>query len=527
MAALLIKNGKVIDGSGAPAIEADVLLENGKIKEIGNLQDIQADEILDASGKIVSPGFIDMHSHGDLGIYSIPEADSIVHQGITTAVTGNCGVSPAPISDVMKEQIGALGGAEEDDSVPWERFNTFGGFLDYLEEIKHSVNIHPIVGQGAIRVAVMGSTQEKPTPDQMKEMQKLVEQCMDEGAIGISTGLIYPPGSYAFTEELIEVTRPVGKRNGYYFSHVRGEGDTLLEATKEEIEIGRQTGAAIHHSHYKAAGRDNWGLAPLGLELIDKARAEGLDMTSDMYPYVAGSTSLVAILPEWAQEGGVQAIFERLMNKETRKTMTESMKTEGFFKVAEWDKVLIPDSANPKHVGKYIAELAEEESKSPYEWIFDALLETKGMIGMILFMMDEENVKMQMTHPSMMIGTDGGGLPFEGPMAVGAPHPRSFGTFPRVLGKYVREEKVLSLEDAVWRMSGYPAQKLRFSDRGLIKKGYKADVVVFDPLTVVDNANFVNPYQRPSGIDYVLVNGEFVIREGKHTHARPGVITSR
>jgi len=227
----------------------------------------------------------------------------------------------------------------------------------------------------------------------------------------------------------------VGERGGYYFSHVRGEGDTLLEAIAEEIEIGKKTGASIHHSHYKAAGQANWDKAIPGLALIDKARAEGLDMTADMYPYVAGSTGLVSILPEWAQEGGVADIAKRLMDPATRAKMTKSMQEEGFFKVAEWDKVLIPDASNPAYVGRYIAELAEESGKTPHEWIFDALLETQGQIGMILFMMSEDNVKMQLTHPSMMIGTDGAGMPFEGPMAKGAPHPRNFGTFPRVLGK--------------------------------------------------------------------------------------------
>ena len=401
-----------------------------------------------------------------------------------------------------------------------------GGFLDYLKEIGVSLNVTPIVGQGLIRSAVVGFSAERPTEDQMDEMQRLVEQAMDEGAIGISTGLIYPPGSYASTEELIEVTKPVGRRGGIYFSHIRGEGDSLLEATREEIEIGRKTGARIHHSHFKAAGRENWGLAEPALQLIDDANAEGLQMTSDMYPYTAGATSLIAILPEWAQEGGLEDIVKRLSDKATRVKMTESMKNEGFFKVAEWDKVLIPGSANPAHKGKYIAELADAEGKTPHEWIFDALLETRGQIGMILFMMSEDNVKKQLSHPSMMIGTDGSGVPFEGKFAQGGAHPRSLGTFPRVLGKYVREEKALTLEDAVRRMTGYPAWKLGFSDRGLIQTGYQADLVVFDPETILDKSDFIKPFQKPVGIDYVLVNGQTVVKDNVHTHARPGVITT-
>jgi N-acyl-D-amino-acid deacylase len=524
MVDILFRNGEVIDGSGAKARKADVAVEGNKIVMVGDLSNIQADEVIDVTGKVVSPGFIDMHSHADMTISVINEADSLVHQGITTIVSGQCGSSPVPLLDETRDEVI---GSEREFPIPWERFSTFGSFLDYLEEKGMSVNMHPLVGQGAIRSAVMGFSAKRPSEEQMDRMQGLVRQALDEGAAGLSTGLIYPPGSYASTEELIEITRPVGERGGIYFSHIRGEGDTLLEATREEIEIGRKTGAAIHHSHYKAAGRDNWDLAEKGLALIDAARAEGLDMTADMYPYLAGGTSLVAILPEWAQEGGLPAITERLQDPATRRKMEESMKTVGFFKVAEWDKVLIPSSANPAHEGKYIAELAQAEDKSPYDWIFDAILETKGEVGMILFMMSEENVRKQLVHPAMMVGTDGAGMPFEGPFAKGAPHPRSFGTFPRVLGKYVREEKVLTLEDAVRRMTSFPAQKLSLADRGLVKKGYKADLVIFDPQTILDKADFVNPFQKPVGIEHVLVNGQFVVRSGMHTHALPGVVTTR
>ncbi len=526
MADIIFRNGKIIDGSGKPMAAGDVAVQDDQIIAIGDLGGMEAKEVVDITGRVITPGFIDMHSHADMSLPVAPEAESLVHQGITTVVTGHCGSSPAPLTEMnMEETIAQLDA--EIFKLPWERFKTFGGFLEYMQEIGMSVNMTPIVGQGLVRSAVMGYKAGRPTEEQMEKMQRLVEEAMDEGAIGISTGLIYPPGSYASTEELIEVTKSVGERGGIYFSHIRGEGDTLLEATREEIEIGRKTGAAIHHSHFKAAGRDNWKLAIPALELIDQAVAEGLDMTADMYPYTAGSTSLVAILPEWAQEGGFAEITKRLTDKETRQKMTHSMKTEGFFKVAEWDKVLIPESTNPAYVGKYIQELADSARMTPHEWIFDALLETQGQIGMILFMMSEENVKMQLTHSSMMIGTDGVGLPFEGPLSQGSPHPRNFGTFPRVLGKYSRDEKVLSLEDAVRRMTGFPAQKLRFTDRGLVAKGYKADLVIFDPLTVLDKSDFINPLQKPVGIDYVLVNGKFVLKSGEHTYNRPGVITTR
>jgi N-acyl-D-amino-acid deacylase len=525
MADKIFRNGEIIDGSGKTRIKADLAITGDTITAIGDLKDVQAAEVVDISGKVITPGFIDMHSHTDMSIAAIPEADTLLHQGITTAVTGHCGVSPTPITDKNRAEFRSPEETRGMD-LPWERLETMKGWLDYLEEIGISLNITPIVGQGLIRSAVVGFSAERPNEDELEQMQRLVEQSMDEGAIGISTGLIYPPGSYASTEELIEVTKPVGRRGGIYFSHIRDEGYKLIESTLEEIEIGRKTGAAIHHSHFKAAGRDNWEKAEPALKLIDQAVAEGLRMTSDMYPYTAGATSLVAILPEWAQEGGLEDIVKRLSDKATRAKIEASMKTEGFFSVAEWDKVLISGSIKEEYSGKYIAELAETAGKSAYDWIFDALLETRGQIGMILFMMSEDNVKMQFNRPWMMVGTDASGLPFEGPLAQGA-HPRAAGTFPRFLGKYVRDEGVLPLPEAVHRITGLPAWKLGFKDRGLLREGYKADLVVFDPAAILDKADFINPFQKPLGIDYVLVNGQIVVKHNVHTHARPGVITSR
>ncbi len=360
----IFKNGEVIDGSGKARYKADLAVKGDTIAAIGDLKDMQAPQIIDISGKVITPGFIDMHSHTDMQIAYIPEADSLLHQGITTAVTGHCGESPVPVTDLNRDYFRNPDEIKDID-LPWEQLDTMKGFLSFLEEIGTSLNITPVVGQGAIRSAVVGFSAERPTEDQIDDMQKLVEQAMDEGAIGISTGLIYPPGSYASTEELIELTKPVGRRGGIYFSHIRDEGNHLLEATKEEIEIGRKSGAAIHHSHFKAAGRNNWGKAEPALKLIDQAIAEGLDMTADMYPYTAGATSLVAILPEWAQEGGLDETLKRLQDKTTRAKMTVSMKTEGFFSIAEWDKVLIVGSSNPTYTGKYIADLADASGKTP------------------------------------------------------------------------------------------------------------------------------------------------------------------
>ncbi len=526
MVDILIRNGEVLDGSGAKGYKADVAIQGDRIVEIGDLSGMQADLVIDATGKTVAPGFIDMHSHSDMTLPFYPDSESMVRQGITTLVTGNCGISPVPLAPATRDQvIASMFGGEK--RFPWDQLNSFGSFLDYLEKNPTAQNFVGLIGQGAIRAAVMGFSAARPTEEQMEDMQKLVAESMEQGAFGISTGLIYPPGSYASTDELIEVTKPVGERKGIYFSHIRGEGDTLLDALAEAIEIGRQTGAAVQISHYKAAGRDNWDKAVPGLDLIQNARNEGLDVTADMYPYTAGGTSLVAILPEWAQEGGLEDIARRLSDPATRAKMTQDMKTTGFFRVAEWDKVLIGGSKNPDYVGHFISELAEKAGKTPYDWIFDALLETQGEMGMMLFMMSEENIRKELPRPFMMIGTDGVGVPAQGDPREGLPHPRSFGTFPRVLGQLVREEHVIPLETAINKMTGMPAEKLGLKERGYLKEGFFADVVVFDPLTVRDETTYQKPNVYPTGIDTVIVNGVPVICAGQAMGKRPGRVVRR
>jgi len=524
---ILIQNGQVVDGSGAPRYRADVAVEGDRIVEVGRLESAVAETVIDASGCAVTPGFVDMHSHTDFTLPLLPTADSLVHQGITTAVINQCGASPVPLLAETREQVLALW-ESEDRPLPWDEWSTFGSYLDYLTRIGTSINVVPMVGQGTVRSAVMAFAADPANDEQVARMQAEVIKAMEEGAIGVSTGLIYPPGSYARTEELVAVTRPAGERDGFYFTHIRGEGDTLLEAVAEAIHIGRETGAAVQISHFKAAGRDNWEKSAPALELIDQARAEGLDVTADMYPYLAGSSGLVALLPEWAQEGGKETILDRLSDAETRRRMTADMQSTGFFRVAEWDKVLISDSPeNRSYQGRYIADLAAEAGKSPYAWIFDALLETELDVSMILFMMSEDNRKLEVRHPAMMFGTDGSALSTEGLLSKGVPHPRSYGTYPRVLGHYVRELGVISLEEAVWKMSGFPAQKLRWTDRGLVKRGYKADLVVLDPDTVADRATYEAPHQYPVGIPHVVVNGKLVIHDEGHTQARPGSVLSK
>jgi len=523
---VLIRNGKVIDGSGSPAEGKDILLEKDEIADIGSFSDVTASRIIDADGMVVCPGFIDMHSHVDATNSFLPETEGYTAQGITTAVTGNCGISFAPTSETGIAETTTLMG-EITRLIPFAKWSSFGSYLDFLTHNEVSLNVFPLVGQGAVRSAVMGLTARRPNEEEIESMQKLVIQCMEEGAGGLSTGLIYPPGSHSTIDELVEITRPVGKRGGIYFSHVRGEAETLLDAMQEEITIGRKTGAAIQHSHYKAMQPENWDKALTGLQMIEEACASGIDMTADMYPYTAGSTGLIYLLPQWVQDGGWKDIKPRLTDSATRAKMMGDMSRGGVYRAGDWNNLMIASSTNQTHVGRSVAELAEETGKNPYEWIFDALLETTGNIFTVMFSMSEENLKIQMRHPKMMFGTDGFGLPFDGPLAAGAPHPRNFGTFPRFMGKYVREDKVISLEEAIRKATSFPAQKLGLKKRGLLRKGYKADIVIMNPDTVIDKADFIKPFQRPTGIEMVFINGNVVMDHGVHTGARPGVITTR
>ncbi len=520
---ILIQNAYVVDGSGQPRYRADVAVAGGRIAQVGRLEQAQAAITLDAAGCVVTPGFVDMHSHTDFTLPLLPTADSLVHQGITTAVIGQCGSSPAPLLPATREEVLATLESGE-QPLPWEEWSTFGSYLDYLTRLGISLNVVPLVGQGMVRSAVMGFTAGPPDAGQMAAMQAEAVRAMDEGAIGISTGLIYPPGSYASTGELIELVRPVGERGGFYFSHIRGEGETLLEAVAEAIRIGRETGAAVQISHFKAARRPNWPKSAAALELIDAARAEGLDVSADLYPYLASNTGLSSTLPQWAEEGGKAATLHRLADPALRRRIAAEMEAKG----REWDQVFI--SSSPKkqaYEGHHVAELAAKAGRPPVEWILDALLETDLDIEMIAFGMSEENRKQELRYPAMMIGTDAAARATTGPLARGKPHPRGFGTFPRVLGHYVRELGILSLEEAIWKMCGLPAQKLRWTDRGLVKAGYQADLVVLDPERVADRATYEQPQQYPAGIRHVIVNGRLVIREGEHTGARPGRVLGR
>jgi N-acyl-D-amino-acid deacylase len=528
---VLVKNAEIVDGTNTPRYRGDIAIIGEQIADIGLFEDANAAMIIDASGRTVVPGFIDMHSHADLSLLAAPECESLVQQGITTVVGGQCGLSPAPLSQKNKKEalrtINVVGAPKT--IIPLEKVSSFGAYLDHMDSLKPAVNLVPLVGHGMIRAAVLGYANIKPTSAQIQQMRELVHEAMQSGAFGISTGLIYPPGSFTPTDELIEVVRPVAGYHGIYFSHIRGEAGTLLGAIGEAIRIGREVGVPVQISHFKAGGKANWDKAPLALELIDEARRDGLDVTMDMYPYNAGSTHLGALLPTWATEGGLTSVFKRLLSPWERKKIIQAMKAGegGVVEQIEWDKVLICRSRKTEYVLRYISELAAVEGKDPYIWTLDALVKTLGDIGMVIMLMSEGNIRAQMGHPAMMFGTDGFGMAIEGPMATGMLHPRCFGTYPRLFGKYVREEGLLSIEQASWKTSGFPAKKLGLADRGVIKKGYQADLVVFDPAVIKDRATYSDPLQYPVGIDYVFINGEIALSRGEQNPNRTGKVIRR
>jgi N-acyl-D-amino-acid deacylase len=520
---VIIRNAKVLDGSGSPAFRADIGFEGDRIAEIGDLSMAEAKTVINGTDLTAAPGFIDIHSHSDFTLPINPRAESKVRQGVTTEVIGMCGSSPAPINATSKKHALAT-----DPDLPWE-WNSFGEYLDYLRQqacsepgrTGLSVNVVPLVGHGTIRSTVMGLDNRPPSTDEMAAMKRLMAQAMDEGAWGMSTGLIYPPGIYASTDEIVELASTVAKRGGFYFSHIRGEAATLVQAVSEAIEIGEQAGLPVQIAHLKAQMPENWSLMIQALALIDDARARGLDVAADRYPYTASSTSLSARLPAWAHDGGTTALLERLQPSETRRRIKEEM----MIRPHQWHTALIAFSPNsPDFEGLTVADIAERRGTDPAETALDILLEAEAQVSIVHFGMSEDNLRTVLRHPAAMIGSDGAARIPTGPLGKGKVHPRSYGTYPRVLGKYVREEGTLSLPEAIHKMSGLPAGRLSLSDRGRLVKGLKADLVLFNSATVRDKATFTEPHHYPVGIEYVFVNGQTVITPEGHTGALPGQI---
>ncbi len=522
---ILIKNGRIVDGTGNPWFKADLGIKDGKIVKIGRIQKNEAEYIINAKNLVVAPGFIDMHSHDELIFFKDTLNKPKLSQGVTTVVTGNCGLSVAPVNeetlDILKSYTGILG---EDVEFAWRSYKEFLKNLEGINGI--GTNFVGLIGHGTLRIAVMGMEARDPTKEELEEMKRLLAQSMEEGAFGMSTGLIYPPGVYSKTEELIELSKVVAQYGGFYASHMRDEGDRVVEAVREAIRIGREAGVPVEISHHKTAGKRNWGRSKETLKLIEEARDEGIDVTVDAYPYTAGSTYLASLLPPWAHEGGEEKLKERCRDPETRlemkKFIEEKEDWQNFIKEAGWENIVVTYSPNfPEIVGKNLGEISKLWNKDPFDALFDILSEDGTRADMIIFMMNEEDIERILSKPFTMIGTDGLDT------GEGNPHPRTYGTFPRVLRFYVREKKVITLEDAIRKMTSLPAQKLGLKDRGLLREGFWADIVIFDPKTIRDKATYDNPRATPEGIEYVIVNGVVSVEKGELTGEKGGKVLRR
>jgi N-acyl-D-amino-acid deacylase len=533
---LLLKNGIILDGTDSPSFKADIVISEGKIQDIGQELDIDSSQIIDAKDLIICPGFIDIHSHSDYSLFFDNRLESMICQGVTTSVVGNCGSSLAPITD---EQLGYFEQGIEKLSPPGVKmeitWRTFAEYLTEIEKLQISINIIPLVGFGNIRiVGGPGNENREPTKVELVNMKSYVKEAMKAGAFGMSTGLIYPPDIYAKTSEIIEIAKTVAKFNGLYFSHIRGESETVVSAVKELIEIVEKSscrGGQI--AHHKIAGEKMWGKSKQTLKLIEQANEKGLDITCDQYPYNRGMTSLVTVLPPWVHEGGTDAILERLENSEVRNKIKQDIQRgiegwENMLEVAGMKGIYISKVKTKKWQGiegKNIPDIQKERGYSDgLDLIFDMLLDERCGVDMTIEDIGEEDIRRIMKHPFTMFGTDGWGVSPTGVLSHGKPHPRFYGTYPRILGRYVKEEKVLTLQEAIHKMTSLPARKIGLKDRGIIREGFWADIVIFDPETIIDKATYNDPHQFPEGIHYVIVNGIVVVENGKQGDFLPGKV---
>ncbi len=524
---ILIKNGRIINGTGNPWFKGNIAIKDGKIMKVGHISTSDAKRIIDVERLIVAPGFIDIHSHSDIVWLERPTADEKVLQGVTTELIGQCGFSVAPIKEKCKEEyrqlvMGVLGNTD----VEWN-WNTLAEYLAVFELQGIAVNIASSVGHGVIRFCTMGMDNRPPTNSEIEEMKQSVAKCFIDGAFAFSTGLIYPPLTFASTEEIIELCKVVKSYNGFLSIHMRNESDKVIESIHEVIKIGKETGIPIEISHFKAAGKQNWGKVTQTLKLVEDARAIDIDITVDQYPYTAGSTTLTAILPPWVHVGGKEKLIQRLKDQETREQIKKEIKEgndwDNYAKASGWDGILITSvktDQNKDLEGKTLSEIAEMQgTNDPAETAFNLLIEEDAAVSMVLFFMDEDDVKTVMKHQVQMVGTDS--------IIIGKYHPRAIASYPKILKQYVRENAVLTLPEAIRKMTSLPAQKIGLQDRGLLLSGFAADLTIFDATEINDIATYNNPLQFPKGIKFVIVNGELVVEEGKHTRTLPGRILRR
>ena len=517
----LIRNGRIVDGTGNPWFRADIGIAGGRIAAIRHHLDLPARHTIEAEGLTVCPGFIDMHAHSDWWLLTNPLHHPKLLQGVTTELLGQDGFSlapwPAQEADMLRRLVAGMNG-NPDLAPSWQ---SFAGYLEALNAAQPSVNALSLVGHGTLRVGVVGMANRPASAAELAEMERLLRQSMEEGAAGLSSGLIYAPCYFAQREELVRLCRVVADYGGIFVVHLRSEGDRLLEALEEVLDIAAESGVSLHVSHFKVFGRPNWGKSTLALERLERAREAGIDVTFDQYPYTAGSTSLSVLLPPWAHEGGAEALLARLQDPAAREQMRRDMEQD-----TSWDNFLaavgaenifitwVGSERNRWAVGKSLVAIAGSMHKPAAEAVMDLLWEEQLAVTMVDFCMSEEDVERIMRHPLQMVSTDG--------LLAGRPHPRAYGAYPRVLGYYVRERRLLPLQEAVRKMTSLPAQRLGLRDRGLVREGYWADLVIFDPAVVADLATYEDPCRHPAGITHVFVNGVLSAAGGEHLGQRAG-----
>jgi N-acyl-D-amino-acid deacylase len=525
---VVIRGGLVIDGTGRPGEIADVAVSHGRIATLGRSLPVGSARVIDAEGLAVAPGFIDIKTHSDFTLPINPKAESKVRQGVTTEIVGHCGFSVAPILPGKRQLVQDYLSA----SAPWLPFRetTFGGYLDGFPQT--SVNAGMLVGHHTLRLNVMGMEARAPRPDELDRMTALLEEGLAAGALGLSSGLFTPPSSYADRAEMVALCNVLRRHNAGYFTHLRDESNNVIAAVDEAIDIARTCGVHVEIVHLKCSGLDNWGKAAQILAMIEAARREGLAVDCDAYPYAAGSNPLKNLLPQWVQSDGLQAMLARLALAETRERIRGEIDRDGlnnWGRIPSWDCVQISISPHlPQHAGETLGKLAAARGCDPIDAVCEYLIEDKGATRVLITSIAEEDIREIVRSSSALVGSDGNCVADYGITSQGMPHPRFYGTFPRILGHYVHDERLLPLEAAVRKMTGATAAALRLRDRGLIEEGYRADITIFDPADFRDRATYADPHQYPTGRrTTVLVNGIVVVENANHTGATPGMILRR
>lgn len=522
---LIIRNGTVIDGSGGAARPGDVGIEGERITAVERIDpSAPTARTIDATGKVVCPGFIDIHTHSDLSLVADGLGESKLRQGVTTEVVGNCSFAAFPI-EPSRLQLHADHLARATTAItPW--WTDLDGYADALHDAGLGINVVPLAGHGTLRVAAMGVDQRPPTADELERMRRDLARALDQGAFGMSTGLTHVPSAYGAFDEVAALARVLAERGALYATHSRVSGDAERGSVGEAIDLGRETGVTVEFSHLAINHPDRWGTGERLVSIFDEARASGIDIFFDVYPYHASSSSLTQYLPPWLQAGGTEAMRARLADPSQRRRALDDM-TKGWFGGIPWlfDRFMISDSPDGEGAGKTLADLSEETGTDPYELTLQLCERYGNRLQVVLFYRTEEDVSVFLAHPLAVVGSDGNAIPLD--QGANRPHPRHFGTFPRVLGRFVRQRNVLPLTDAVRKMTDEPARRLGLTDRGAIRPGAVADVVVFDPETVIDNAEFGEAPGAPIGIDVVVVAGKVMVADGAIGEERPGRVLRR